>query len=208
MSTDRDTNKPGDDAPKGARRRGRPKKTNPAPSLSSAAEAGTSRRPRRFFTQGETNGTPADVEREAEAVLYWVGTFDDCPVQNVTLGGISFPRYTERVIDDGGMITKRSPARGAMTWLSPDQVDRIETAIKNRIVRWRGRGAQRRGTVALNRAGDARYRKMTGDEPLGHYVYMTTVEDAINQAGATWQQGFEPSPVLDPPPDWIPPAER
>lgn len=152
---------------------------------------------------------------EIGAVAYWCGTFSDAPVQNVLLGGISFPRFTERIVQpEGSLVTKRFPQFGAVQYLTPAQIEKIKEATRNRAVRWAGsqevyreivmteqglvtyeRTKPRTGWVVMR---DGRYRPHVMDEPLGRYVYCLPVEDAARTMGAHWQSGDAAPPSLEP----------
>lgn len=111
---------------------------------------------------------------------YWVGTLPECPKQNVVLGGIDFPQYTEQIIDQEGGLTQRNRRNGDVKYLTADQVKAIKAAGKRKVVR--SQGAL---TTILN-TDHKRYRPHTNDKPLGQFVYLVPLDD-MNKLGPMWR---------------------
>ena len=172
-----------------------PTEATAAPSRRKKAPEPTTRD--RFFLDQAGIGSPVNhnAQRHPDAVAHWCGTFHDCPRQNITLAGVSFPRNTERLSHPKGAYkTRRVPMRGAIAWLTPKESEAVKKAASLRVVRWlavqpENDDETRRGRVLVKRS---RYQEMIGDEPLGHYIYFLTVEDAATKMGATWMQEAPP----------------
>lgn len=99
--------------------------------------------------------------------IYHVGTRRGSPLQNATIGGISFPEYS------GGTLTNDPKRQGARVRLTPSRVKAIQKNIGTRVVRWAGEGKERRGTV-LSTLSDG-FVPVAGDEPLAKYLYCVRV---------------------------------
>lgn len=111
---------------------------------------------------------------------WWVGTLAGAPVENVTVGGISFPRRTDLVGTDGDGQTTRSSRPGAIVHLTDAEVARIHKALPNKVVR-----SIRRPDGTVSRAAlydvrgtpDVPFSPGEGDEPLARFVFMQRVPD-------------------------------
>lgn len=108
--------------------------------------------------------------------LYWLGTLPGSPFQNITVGGICFPAFTEEIAFTKNNETRRSERRGDLVKLTREQYDRVLKAVERRVVRWTESGV--RGFI-LDRSSP-RYRPHPKDEPLAKYVYLYRVEDVKN----------------------------
>ncbi len=104
---------------------------------------------------------------------FWVGTLPDCPKWNLDLGGISFPRMTEKVT--GPNATDRQPEAGTKIELTPTQVKRVKDAIRSRVFRMRANGT---GDLIITNDPRRPYTKSPHDRPCAEFVYMQAVEAA------------------------------
>lgn len=121
--------------------------------------------------------------------LYWIGTTEDSPYQNVTVGGVSFPRWTGMAVwgADGTPDRPEGLRAGARVNLTEGQVNAILRGVANRILRPVG-GEERAKLIPK----DARtYRPMKGDEPLGRYLYMHDLSKTGGHPPA------EPTPLVE-----------
>ena len=59
---------------------------------------------------------------------YWVGVTPDCPVENLTIGGISWPKINERLIADPRRTgeKRRLPVIGAIVWIDKQRMQVIK----------------------------------------------------------------------------------
>lgn len=77
---------------------------------------------------------------------YWIGGLPGLPVENVAIGGETFPKMEERVIVTG-TETHRSGVIGALVRLTPEKVKRIREALPRTIIRFtEAKGVFARGT--------------------------------------------------------------
>ena len=145
---------------------------------------------KRFFLDHQDDMTEEQMGliKGLGASEYWCGTFDDSPVQNVSLAGVSFSRQSERTIDqEGSMKTKRIPRRGQRNFLTEDQYAAVLKAADSRVVRWTGRDEKNRiGRVIIK---DARYKPQNNDVPFNQYVYCVPVDEAARRLGPSWLEG-------------------
>lgn len=115
-------------------------------------------------------------------VEYWCGTTEECPIQNVTVGGQSFPRDTGTAVrDPSGNIESGHLEHGAMLQLTDTQVDRVVRGVSERLIRWTGQPTDENGKPRGKRRGiiimrDGPYNEQAGDEPLARYVYMVRTD--------------------------------
>ena len=103
--------------------------------------------------------------------LYHVGTRRGSPLQNATIGGISFPLFTK------GALIGENKVQGARVRLTPSQIAKIQLGLATKVVRWSsvpGSG-ERRGTVLS--ANGIGYQPEVGDEPLAKHLYCLKVPD-------------------------------
>lgn len=102
---------------------------------------------------------------------------DAAPAHFVTLGGICFPQYSGEYDENGHQ--KRE--RGNVVWLSREDIQRIETAAKARIVRWgHNEKGEKRGARIYQKDNALYQRAMAGDEPLLPYLFIE--EEAVDIA--------------------------
>ena len=145
-----------------------------------------------------------------EALAYWVGCLPGCPVQNAIVGGISFPRKTQRVGEAGfGTLTARSDQKGAVAYLTAAQVKKVMHGARALVVRKKGGGAKARRILLnadpahfvsdkMNPGQKVReYVRQRGDIPIGCYIYMVPYDDAL---GPNYQDGW-PAPLVPLPED-------
>jgi hypothetical protein len=97
------------------------------------------------------------------------GVLPDCPLEVVHVGGVAFPRYTERV-SGGGPETMRSAQAGGIAYLTEAHRQKVIAAIKVRFVRRRGARAE---VILVGAPTIAPAKREQGDEPLAKFVYMT-----------------------------------
>ena len=123
-------------------------------------------------------GNAPGVER---TIRCWVGTLPGAPVQNIDLGGVNFPLFTESVSMIAGE-TQRVRHNGCVLDLSESKLDRIKSTLKRKVVRWRDQ-RHRRGYLVtipteteaaemLKRGRLRNFKAHPGDEAVGHYVYL------------------------------------
>lgn len=139
---------------------------------------------------------------------YWVGVLDDCPIQNVTVGGITFPLFVgEASLTDKCEFVdgKGSLERGGLAFLTDDQMDFVTKAVSMKVMRTSGKGTpayipplgRRKKAKKIMRkraslvARDENYRARPGDVPLAAYLFMyRTSEMDFNS------RNQEPEPML------------
>ena len=75
--------------------------------------------------------------KELESRFFWVGAFPICPVDNVHLGGVCFPKITERLVKVPTSSKKqRSPQAGTVTRFTAEQAEIIIDRLKRSVVRF------------------------------------------------------------------------
>ena len=123
--------------------------------------------------------------------LYWIGTLPGAPVQNIDLGGVHFPLFCEDVANIAG-ATQRIRRNGSVVALSETMIKRVHSALRRKVVRWRG-ADRRKGflvviptdqerTQMAARGRDRPFRSQPNDEPIGRYVYMVKGERTSDSA--------------------------
>ena len=135
---------------------------------------------------------PDEDAREAPAGMkrYWLGTLDQCPLQNATIGGRTFHRRTDKGYHvEGERMPRKIERRGALEWLTDEQVAKIKDASRRKFVRRVGDSAR----VVQPRPGAPRY---ASDDPIGMYLYCIPVEDAMRLLGAGWHDAGSPPSLL------------
>lgn len=163
-----------------------PTATAPAsgPALRVAPEAGPSRRlglvPKSLEETHPATAAVRAAKPVAPRLAWWVGTLANGPVHTTTIGGISFPRQTEIVGQDGDGQTTRSSRPGGIVHLTDEQVERVRKALTTKVVRSIKRED---GTVARAQVYDVRgtpdtpFTPSDTDEPLARYVFMQRVPE-------------------------------
>lgn len=104
---------------------------------------------------------------------YHVGTKASSPFQNVTLGGISFPRFT------GGAAVGDPQRPGARVRLSASQMARIKTAVGRKICRWRNVGSSGDRVGVVINTDQIGFRPQVGDEWLAKHVYCVKIAPEV-----------------------------
>ena len=115
---------------------------------------------------------------------YRIGVSPDCPLHHIVVGGVCFPRRSERV-EGYGVETKRTEMRGAITLLTESQIKAAREGAKNKVIR-STRGAKPRSLIYSTKARN--YRPIKGDEPVTKYLY-------IEQVGTNSNPYEVPQPV-------------
>lgn len=125
---------------------------------------------------------------------YWFGVLPDCPFQNVSVGGITFHTFTEKVEHkDGKLMTQRTKRPGAVVELEAHVIEKVEKLLGRLKIR---RLAERRAEVidpeAKHRNPLMGYRPHAGDVPLADFLYFIPVEEAHEIAGVQWSDTYKP----------------
>ena len=154
------------------------------PALRLAPEAGPSRRlgvtPKSLEQTHPATAAVMAAKPVSPRHAWWVGTLAGGPVHTTTIGGISFPRQTEIVGQDGDGQTTRSSRPGAIVYLTDEQVERVRKALPTKVVRSVKRED---GTVSRAQVYDVRgtpdtpFTPSESDEPLARYVFMQRVPE-------------------------------
>lgn len=114
---------------------------------------------------------------------YFVGTIDGSPFQNITIGGICFPNFTNELIrNDENTATIQSKRRGDILELYDYEVKRIREAASKKIIRWNP--AQTRAFIV---SIDDKYRKGNNDEPISKYIYLIPLEQ-VAKDNPMWRE--------------------
>jgi hypothetical protein len=137
---------------------------------------------------------------------YWLGTLPDSPKHNVTLAGITFPRYTQSVTEIPGTNKTQyevgNTKPGGIWFLTDKQIERIKDDADAQAIRWSKaveveyqdaaghttKQTIRRGILVSYAAVNEHCpqpSKEIGDEPVAKYLYMEPLGDL--------KKGFVPS---------------
>lgn len=81
-----------------------------------------------------------DLKKHTKGVVglhwYWMGTLPGCPMEQLWIGSVDFPKMTEDVRRDGRGQTKRVAKIGSLRQLTIDQLERIEADLPNCVIRF------------------------------------------------------------------------
>lgn len=133
-----------------------------------------------------------EVEPPIGTKRYWLGTLDQSPIQNATVGGRSFPRTSYRLSwVDGERSARKFERRGAIEDLTDEQFAAIKKNAAEKFVRKTGRKA----TVVQPTGNRTRF---ATDEPLGTYLYCLPIDEAARILGSGWQDSGSPPPLIAP----------
>lgn len=101
---------------------------------------------------------------------FWLGTMPGCPVQNITVAGVSFPLYTGNPRQNESTGALMDPRYGAEVNLRKDQVEKVLKCLPLMVLRLMGPAGKKRGLILW--VGSKSYQPQSNDEPLARYVYM------------------------------------
>lgn len=143
------------------------------------------------------SGLP-EVQAGDKRARYYVGTLPSCPVQNVTVGGISFPRFRGNPTFDDRGRPDRELDFGIFIDLAEAEVSFVQKAVSTRVLRLLGKEPEpgkddpertpSRRRAAIYPIDGKNYHHREGDQPLGRFLYMHRV-DAMT---AEQMQSFPP----------------
>jgi hypothetical protein len=146
---------------------------------------------------------------------YWCGALKTCPREVAYVGGIDFPKITEKVTPNPAdpSRTMRIPRAGTIQLLSLEQVERIRDKLPRMVARsyrpkrdvtsasHEGRESQRSGKIITikteeelaelraNKLPTPTYTPEKGDEPLAAHLFMVLCEDQENgQPGTAYPE--------------------
>jgi hypothetical protein len=148
-------------------------------------------------TASTVRASMAPLPDSAATRLYWFGVTRDCPMDQITMGGVTFCRETQPVRRTESKFGVGEWVRDRMIGdradLTAEQVERIIAAARVRVVRTAGGGDSLKARVHLTHhavpvdAKDensetvvkplARYRRSANDSAVVGYVYMVPVDD-------------------------------
>ena len=138
---------------------------------------------------------------------YWIGTVRNADLHNVTLAGVTFPKYSNPIKKSEGLDGRGQDVRverpGAFAVLDRAHVDRIVAAAEMRVTRMRGTrengGSQLYVTKALGKDGkwgpNPRFRSERDDRPIAEQVYMVRADQV--DAAKVWDQDFSPPTLAE-----------
>jgi len=156
----------------------------------------------------------ADLDKHAAAAAasfwFWIGALPGLPVENVAIGGQTFPKLEERLLRGSDGAPQRVPSIGALVKLTAQQARKILDGMPRTVVRFRepkgeykvgvgenvsvvmGEPKRRKGflitirseqeCVAREQAGYAavRYERQEFDEPASDYLFAKLCPDQAN----------------------------
>ena len=118
--------------------------------------------------------------------LHRIGLNSDCPVDQVSLGGLSFCKKTQKVTGYGHE-TERTNVRGTELMVTEDQLRAALKAAHTRVIRTAGGKGKERSRVYDTTA--RRFRSRDGDVALVDYVYA----EPLSAAQSAFQDVQRPS---------------
>ena len=111
-----------------------------------------------------------------------VGTLDTCPMQNVTVAGVSFPRFSGVTsFDKNGMPETPVPC-GGIVHLTEDQIEAVKVSVSIRVLRAHGKNPKGGNLYLVNSES---YRRSPVDVPLAGYLYMHP-RTSFPEGGREW----------------------
>lgn len=102
---------------------------------------------------------------------YRIGVSPDCPLHHIVVGGVCFPRRSERV-EGYGVETKRTELRGSIVKLTDAQIAAAREGAKHKVIR-STHGSKPRALIYSLKGRN--YRPIKGDEPVAKYLYIEEV---------------------------------
>lgn len=116
---------------------------------------------------------------------YWAGTKKGCPKQNMHVRGITFHRSIDKVTHaKGSLKTQRRSYPGGMVWLSPKDAKAVRAAIGAKVVT----------TSGVSRIAEAsEFGRGSSAKPLGDFLYLIKIADAVELSGAHWRDEDPPA---------------
>jgi len=130
------------------------------------------------------SGLP-EITKSAKTIRYWIGTTPSSPIQNVTVGGVTFPLFRgSPVFDQDGGKPDRTLDHGIYADLTDERVELIRNGVKIRVIRiWGGTDDDKFETAPGTVKGKGKtaqmlivdgphYRRQPNDHPVGEFLYM------------------------------------
>jgi len=114
-----------------------------------------------------------------EKHTYWCGTTPDSPIQNITAGGVCFPRWTGRMDMGKDGQLESEPARGALYQLDADQVELVVDRVADAFIRGEGPMAVKMSKTMPYGSKVKAYVPQANDVPLGCFIYMVRMEPTM-----------------------------
>ena len=118
---------------------------------------------------------------------YWLGTTANCPIQNVSIAGVTFHSFTGRMTHDSKLRPILPETRGMVVELTDDKIQEIIARAKKHFVRSRG------STAYLVQSNSRGYRAMPGDVPVARYLY---IQRTASAKVLDWRR-TEPAPMIE-----------
>ncbi len=120
---------------------------------------------------------------------YWIGTLENIRVQNVTVGGVNFARFSGLCAFDDKGKPSAPTQKGCYAMLSEDEVNATIQSVGRRVLRKMG---TRGGRIFL--VDSKRYRRdKKTDRPLGEFLYMVPADQMSGDSRESY-----PSPLVTP----------
>jgi len=112
----------------------------------------------------------AKVPKAEPKETYYMGTTDDSPIQNVVMGGKTFPSYHEEIkVEEAGGVT-RIRKKGHFAPLTERQVNAVLTEVSRHVVDKHNR---------IQKVDHESYRWDEKHKPLGQYLFMIKLGDSL-----------------------------
>ena len=139
--------------------------------------------------ENESEAQPKNKTDNPKSKKYFVGTINDAPLQNITIGGFCFPNFTNELIknDETSQLTPNK-RKGDILELYDDEVKRIKDAASKKVVRWNANK-----TRAFIVCIDDKYKSGPNDELISKYIYLISL-DEISQKNPMWREQ-DPAPL-------------
>lgn len=77
--------------------------------------------------------------KNPEEKTFWLGTLPACPIQQLTIAGVCFPRTTTIREKREDVEVPVGHRRGALVKLTAEKAAKVLEAIPHHVVRWRGK---------------------------------------------------------------------
>jgi hypothetical protein len=82
---------------------------------------------------------PPIAETETKEQTYWVATLPNCPIEQLTIEGVCFPRRTMIRKEVRGMSRIVGERAGGIVKLTPEKAAKVRAKIEHMVARWRGK---------------------------------------------------------------------